>query len=150
MSNGPMAGYADVLEGEELGRLVGEKEVSYLMKEFGERISGSIWDDDLLSECLDVDIPADAELWRRYRAFQRAFDEKVWAMLKATYPGACNDDYPPPHLHLCYHPDDEGCYDEISGLYWAIDGIWEKTPQALVIEGAIGHEIRRAFMVTYG
>jgi hypothetical protein len=55
-----------------------------------------------------------------------------------------------PCISLCHHSDEEGCYDEVEGLYWRLYNIYVKTSACRKIEAIIGHEINRAFMVTYG
>ena len=144
MRHGPMAGYADVISKEDLCKILGDSSkeiVDILMKRFGELASGEIFNDDMLGELLDEGSASDLNLWNDYRRVQDAF---IQMFIDKIYLQSI------PTIHLCHHSDEEGCYDEVKGLYWRLDKIYVKTEACKKIEETIGHEINRAFMVTYG
>jgi hypothetical protein len=51
-------------------------------------------------------------------------------------------------LELHYHnSDDEGsCYDDVSGVYWSVDGMYELSPAGKKLSKIV----ERKFFVTYG
>ena len=54
-------------------------------------------------------------------------------------------------LELGYHDVENGSsYDEVSGIYWAVGGIYEETKAYKDFKKKTKTEIRRAFFVTYG
>lgn len=146
MPHGPMSGYADIISKEDLLKIMGNKykdTIDMLMEKFGKQVCGEIFDDDMLLEALAEDlIPIDVhELWQTYRDFQLSFYGILFSH------EICGNI---PALHLCHHSDEEGCYDEVKGLYWRLENIYVKTEACRKLEAIIGHEINRAFMVTYG
>lgn len=144
MAHGPMAGYADIISKEDLYKIMGngyKDTIDMLMEKFGEHASGEIFNDNLLLKSLADMPPIDIhELWQTYMNFRLSFYGIMSQKILGVLPG----------LSLCHHSDEEGCYDEVTGLYWKLDNIYVKTAPCREIEAIIGHEINRAFMVTYG
>ena len=51
-------------------------------------------------------------------------------------------------LGLDYHDSDDrgGCYDDVNGLFWWVNNVYEMTPAAKKLE----NKIKRKFFVTFG
>jgi len=89
----------------------------------------------------------DNEAYSRYeeeaiRTITQALETLKAAFAKATAVGKSHLD-----LSIGYHdPDDGDRYDEVDGVFWAFDGLYQLSPAGK----KFGTEVQRKFFVTFG
>jgi hypothetical protein len=126
MGMGYGANFAEVIEQEDLEKLV--------PKELNEFLDVCDEDDtsfDEVAEGIQYDEYTSVKVHKKYRKLRAAFKRKT----KLT-------------LELHYHnSDDQGsCYDDVSGVYWSVDGMYQLSPAGK----KLSKMVERKFFVTFG
>ena len=126
MSMGTSAAYADVIDEKSIKKFC-PKEWKALMAEV--RDDNDNW--ALIAEGFGYqEERGTAEINEAYYNLCNAFEKKTGL-----------------GLGVAYHGEDDGdCYDEVNGIYWYCDGVYEKTPAGKKMD----KHIERKFFVCFG
>jgi hypothetical protein len=134
MSYGAMPGFVEEIEREVLVERFGEDKIKRVESLANILLCGHVQCDDVLFD----QVPESDEGLE----FLAAYYEMKFRFLQAT--GM--------ELLLGYHSEDEGTYDEVSGVFWHIEeaDVWEKTEKSMRFEKVHGDVIHRRFYVCHG
>lgn len=127
MGMGYGANFAEVISDKDLADIVGME----LLSAFAEALDAFDSSEQEFVENSYGDDDFDEAVSEAYRAILEKFNEKTGLTLM-----------------LGYH-DSESCgsrYDEVDGAYWAVDGMYQLTPEGKNWQ----HTVERKFFVTFG